>query len=518
MARGQRTLRSLARVAVCASTLAFATACKDDVVDPDPGPKVTYDEWIKYEPAGAECADGTQYKYFVKYRENAENVLVLFEGGGACWNWETCTAAAGSLGALGVDCVMNHHNGGTEDCIRDNYADTYFNLPSTVQDDMLGLVKKLLPDYMFLTDRYVSIDTAVPVASAGRMGRKRDGDFISPMHDWNLVFVPYCTSDLYTGNNVAKYVNPEDPNDVVTFKHVGLKNALIVAEELNELFPTVPNFAMNGCSAGGAGVMANYYFFRTRMKGIQQGFVFSDAGPFFPTHQENAHSLPLHNAVREAWNAESVFDLLIQERSDILPAQPVHVAEIYPALSRAFPNDRFSIAHTQTDFNYSLYSYTSFHGLETRARNPEDAKKIYEYWKEDNDALVDYIEPLENFSYYMPFWRKTNDSHCISLLGFEDAGDDELASITKIVGDGTHSYAGTEITEDGTTYTYRDHLFQVLDLTKPPMSIFELDGEGPRVHCTPDYYDEALCGCVFNLPSVEECKCITGVTPAEECE
>lgn len=504
--------RSVAALAVCASALAF-TACKDDVVDTPPIEELEYDKWIKYEPAGAECADGTQYKYFVKHRSDSDKVLVLFEGGGACWDFETCTAAAGSLGALGVDCVMN---GKDEDCIRDNYADTYYGLPSTVPNEMLDLVRKLLPPFMSLTDRYVSIDSVVPVASSGT---NPDGSFISPMHDWNLVFVPYCTSDLYIGNKVAQYTDPNDPTNVVEFKHVGLKNNLIVAEELNTLFPTVSEFAMNGCSAGGAGVVANYYFYRTRMKGIQQGYVFSDAGPFFPTDTADPHSLPLHTIVREAWDAASVFDLIIDERPDIIPSQPVHVAELYPALSSAFPNDRFSVAHTQTDYNYSLYSYTSFNGLDSRAQSPEAAADIYRYWKEDNDALVDLIDELPNFSHYMPFWRRTNDSHCISLAGIEDIdpNGDDLKGLLKLIKDASVYWSGTEINDDGTEYTYRDHIIDVLNLAGTPVSRFELDGEGPRMHCTPDYFNEALCACAFNLPSVDECKCITGVTPEEDC-
>ena len=463
---------------------AAATGCDDTVQFEEPEPFVppAYDEWVAYEPEGTVCSDGTQYRYFVKFRENSENVLVLFEGGGACWDYNTCTAAAGSLGARGVDCVLDDND---EFCIPYDYADRYFGLPAGVPDDLVNSIVRNHP-HISVTNGAVSIDTVLPLASSNAT--------ISPMHDWNLVFVPYCTADLYAGNRVAVYEDPDGVGEPITFHHLGLQNTLKVAEELNEMFPNVPQFAMNGCSAGGAGVMATYYFFRTRMEGIQRGYVFSDAGPFFPSQQATSRSLPLHNAVREAWDISSVFDLLIAE-TDILDEEPVDVSELYRAISQAFPNDRFSVAHTQTDFNYSLYSYTSFYGLTARARSAAERAVIYEYWRDDNDLLVDLLEELPNMAYYMPFWRRTNDSHCISLAGFQDAdpSGDELLGILAMINDPLKFYAGTEIEVDGQVLTYRDHVINVLNDDEELVSVFELDGEGPYLECTPDYFDEDGC-------------------------
>src|SRR5699024_10284214 len=111
-------------------------------------------EWKMYQPDGAQCADGTPYKYFVKNREKSDNVLVIYEGGGACWNYETCSAAEGSLGALGVNCVMQNRDKADEDkvdCIADNYADTYYALPDTIDDGMMDVIMKLIPDWVGIT-------------------------------------------------------------------------------------------------------------------------------------------------------------------------------------------------------------------------------------------------------------------------------------------------------------------------------------------------------------------------------
>lgn len=510
--------------------VSFTTACSDD--DPEKGdPNVTacpegslaaactvadddYNKWLMHEPEGATCADGTQYRYFIKHRANSENVLVLYEGGGACWNFETCTAAAGSLGALGVDCVMRNRDKAEADkehCITENYADTYYPLPSGITGAQLDSFKALIPSWAQVTVDGVAIDTVLPLASAGiaTSGKHRDSP-VSPMHDWNLVFVPYCTSDLYAGNKVAEYVNPEDPTDVVTFRHVGLQNSEIVAEELNKIFPNVPQFAMNGCSAGGAGVVATYHFFRSAMTGIGKGYVFSDAGPFFPTNPDEtrkpAHSMELHTAVREAWGISSVFDKLIADRPDILTEEPEHVSDLYRVLSETYPQDRFSVAHSQTDYNYSLYSYTSFNNMSSRARSAAEAKDIYQFWEDDNSNLIELLEPLPNFSTYMPYWRKTNDSHCISLIGINDAAPsgDELDGLIQIVGNPIEKfYAGTEIFEGEDTYTYRDHVVEVIT-ADDNASIHSREGLEPegakmgfRKFCTPGFYNQTGCQCAF---------------------
>lgn len=481
------------------------------------------EEWKMYKPDGAQCADGTPYKYFVKERPKSENVLVIYEGGGACWNYETCSAAEGSLGALGVNCVMQNRGKADEDkvdCIADDYADTYYALPDTISDEVMAGIEQMVPSWVSIKNRRVAIDTVVPYASSAK---HQTGTPASPMHDWNLVFVPYCTADLYAGANDAVYEN-EDGTDSYEFKHQGLRNVEIVAEELNEMFPKVPQFAMNGCSAGGVGVLATYPFYRSAMKGIENGYVFSDAGPLFPTEGETAHdawSKPLHETVLEAWNIGAMFDNLIENYPEIAQdlgydGLPDDVSEMYTFMSHAFPDDRFNISHTQTDYNYSLYSYTSFYGLDTRANNAEDAKKIYQYWHDDNNNLIDRLDTLDNFGYYMPYWRRTNDSHCISIVGVEDIDakeGDEVKGLMGLMSDPVKNYyAGTKIEYgDGADefYTYRDVGYNLLDNEQPPMREVGLDSEymGLRKYCTPPFlYDEdgnviessdAKCYCAF---------------------
>ena len=41
--------------------------------------------WVKYEPPGASCSDGSPYAFYVQFSETgSENLLLYFQAGGVC--------------------------------------------------------------------------------------------------------------------------------------------------------------------------------------------------------------------------------------------------------------------------------------------------------------------------------------------------------------------------------------------------------------------------------------------------
>ncbi len=54
--------------------------------------------WVKYEPEGATCSNGSQYAFYVDFSETSDNVIVFFMGGGGCWDYESCVGG-GARGA-----------------------------------------------------------------------------------------------------------------------------------------------------------------------------------------------------------------------------------------------------------------------------------------------------------------------------------------------------------------------------------------------------------------------------------
>jgi hypothetical protein len=80
-------------------------------------------------------------------------------------------------------------------------------------------------------------------------------------------------------------------------------------------------------------------------------------------------------------------------------------------VSRAFPNDRFAYTAYLRDYNYSRFSYERF-------RTPNDKNAVLEYWRRDQVRFIDGLKQLPNFSYFVPYERQINDSHCSTILTF----------------------------------------------------------------------------------------------------
>jgi hypothetical protein len=232
--------------------LTLATAgCGSDSSDTDGDPPdrdfepSAFGEWLKFEPEGAVCANGSQYKYFINFSETSKNVVIFLEGGGACANYESCAGGQ----PFNTDCIME---GEGAECIRDNYPAVYLRLeelaPFSAITEPLGVI-----------DGNVPVELAYPPLSSNTD--------INPMGDWNKVFIPYCTGDTYLGSRVNTYVDPDGLGPDVDFHHMGHQNMLIVIEELNRMFNEVPKMMVGGCSAGGLGSMNNYPFIREGIGG-----------------------------------------------------------------------------------------------------------------------------------------------------------------------------------------------------------------------------------------------------------
>jgi hypothetical protein len=148
--------------------------------------------WTWVDVPTAHCRNGSATGFWVNPNSASKKLMIFLEGGGACFNALTCTANP-SAAAGGA-----------------SYTGS----------------------------------------SAGIMNR---GDMANPVHDWNIVDFPYCSGDVFSGNN---------PNGMVqgvgAQQFVGYLN---VAEFLKRIVPTFPNVTqvlLTGVSAGGFGSSANF--------------------------------------------------------------------------------------------------------------------------------------------------------------------------------------------------------------------------------------------------------------------
>ncbi|WNG16468.1 pectin acetylesterase-family hydrolase [Cystobacter fuscus] len=325
----------------------------------------TYD-WSKVELPGTTCGNGSQYKFFVhRSTTGSQNLLFFFEGGGACWDYDTCSGRAGVIGAAN---------------------------PNGITDDYMTQ----------FTAKYVSpivngADPGLPFRSRTDIATK----------DWNIVYMPYCTGDVHVGNNVATYADQTGQQPPLSWHHSGYKNSLAAINYAKNQFPNVQKLLVTGFSAGGTATSASYYFVR-RIINPARGYFLNDSGPIYLAPNVNDNSRPLHDKIRQSWNLDSVFNQF--------PASfdRNNLGTINRMLAMEFPNDQLAYTGYSRDYNYSRFSYERFY-------TPNDQEAVLTRWKADQDKLVAELSLYNNYSYFIPHERQINASHCSTIITFVGA-------------------------------------------------------------------------------------------------
>ncbi|WP_338264491.1 pectin acetylesterase-family hydrolase [Corallococcus caeni] len=320
--------------------------------------------WEKVTLPGTKCGNGSQYKFFV-HRTGSPNLLFMMEGGGACWDYDSCSGRLGILGAAN---------------------------PNGISDDYMTQ----------FTAKYVS--PIVNGADPGLPFRDRK-DIVTK--GWNIVYMPYCTGDVHIGNNAKTYVDTTGGQAPLTWYHSGYTNTIAAANYAKQQFPSVQKLLVTGYSAGGTSTSAGYYFIRKAINPAK-GYMINDSGPIFMAPNANSLSRPLHDKIRSSWNLDSVFSLLPASFSIS------DMGTINRMVATEFPNDQLAYTGYTMDYNYSRYSYERF-------KTPNDEASVHAYWKVDQDAFVNELKKYNNFSYFIPHQRDINASHCSTIITFVGA-------------------------------------------------------------------------------------------------
>jgi len=279
----------------------LAAACGDNsedtrVLNP---PRDSYGTWEKHELPDTLCGNNSQYKFWTNFSNTSDNLVVVLEPGGACWDYDSCTGVTGVMGAAN---------------------------PNGLPDDHYNLAPFISP---FLNR----------------------GDDTSPSIDWNYVYVPYCTGDVHTGNATADYEN-DDGTDGVIFHHDGHSDMEKITAWIDSQFTHVPKMLVTGCSAGGVGALVNYHMLRNGVHAADKGYLLDDSGPVFPS---TGYSGLMQAKIRSAWNLDS----LAGQMPSGMDFQDM--GSINTALADEFPNDRLATTFFRRDYNFSLYSYNRFY-------------------------------------------------------------------------------------------------------------------------------------------------------------
>lgn len=342
--------------------------------------QAAYFQWETVElPAssGATCGNGTPYRFFVNRTPFTSKTVVMFEGGGACWDQNACKG--GTL----LDAV-------NPDGIPSNYMSD-FN-----RQAHWGLVTP----FTARIDPFQAVQT----------------------QSWNIVYLAYCTGDVHTGNQTNVYDNV-DPSKPLVYAHKGMVNAQAVAKWMAANLPRPAHLLLTGFSAGGVGSTALYPWFRETINPKKMALL-ADAGPLFNVPRtasaSEAPSVLLHNKIRAVWGLDGTNGLVTQLVSKYPSAGSAdNLGSITSGLGKLYPNDRIGYAVAQEDAIFSAFSYQKFYPeIANAASDDERLALINAKWRQEIQPWLTMMSPYSNVGYYVPNWRELNDAHCLTIVTF----------------------------------------------------------------------------------------------------
>ncbi len=158
------------------------------------------DQWTWLPIEGAHCANGTPTGIGINRSTMSNDLVIMFEGGGACWDATTCITTPAAV-----------H-------LQDTYDATLF------QSDFV----------------------------AKQSPTQRDPQ--NPLSTATSVFIPYCTGDLHAGDKVRSYTAGSVTREV---HHVGALNVDAALARLRNGLPQPNTVWLIGSSAGGYGAQLN---------------------------------------------------------------------------------------------------------------------------------------------------------------------------------------------------------------------------------------------------------------------
>jgi hypothetical protein len=206
-------------LAVLSCALAGACAEVPGAADA-PGDGAVPRDW-RFEPvAGATCANGSAYGVGVSMGSPSD-VVLLIEGGGACWDDTSCNELRTAL--------LTH---------------------ADLDPELVLAAGRAREGFLFSRDPALG-----PFASA------------------TFVDVPYCTGDLHVGDAVRDYPGG-------TIRHVGARNLMGALELARRLVPGASRVFLVGSSAGGFGASMAWDRARAVFVGAEV-HVLNDSGPLF---------------------------------------------------------------------------------------------------------------------------------------------------------------------------------------------------------------------------------------------
>lgn len=252
-------------------------------------------------------ADGSQipnpFQFYFKEGTKPKKLVVFFNGGGACWNDETCVSS------LALNSIEGQ---------RSTYNPTIHSANT-------------------------------PVGAGGIFDDTNDGN---PFQEWSKVFIPYCTGDIHIGSNTKIYQDIDgtitgQPGAEFPIEHRGHDNFLAVRDWLINKFKAddinIRKVLVTGSSAGGYGASFNFPEVKSAFPRALAALVADGSNGIVSQGFIDSVFVEGGN-----WNLETTLTPVFSNHlgaysTDLLATMPTMLAPVYP-------NDRFGRYTTAWDF------------------------------------------------------------------------------------------------------------------------------------------------------------------------
>ena len=435
---------------------------RGQTIVPAAGPVWTadLDTWVEYTfPAssGASCMNGTPYRMYYRIASEAsmrDKVLIDFEGGGACWDFDSCKPDA-KLGASNPDGLPSGYLQGNGIA-----TTTTLNLTSPVLDGNTPLVNAAAAFFFkrgtgTLEDR--SWWNFLKLTSRPETQR------------WTQLVFPYCTGDVNSGASFRVFEDPSNSQNSKKVNFNGLNNVRAAMEFLRKnkfaeslsSRKSIQQLLVYGASAGGYSTLANYPMIREALAGGKTRVaMFSDSGTLLPapvykageeilaSDLDKTPAVKFWQKVTHAWGwfqqptvadaqtpghpeyAEQSKGLVARwekatgEKLELLKSRGGDTGNLNRLLSKRYAEDRFGLSTFQQDQIISSFAFAGGQNAEvvglTGSAFREAKMKLF---TKELDLVRAELGPLPNYGYYMPWSRYVIvGSHVTTALTF--AGTD----------------------------------------------------------------------------------------------
>ena len=328
----------------------------EDVVDGGntyPGSRV--------EIPGTVCSNGSQYRFWYYDSPTSNNMVISFEGGGACWDYPSCSGQTGILGAAN---------------------------PNGIPTDYITQMKA-----KFVSPIINGADPGIPLFRVeDQHGHERLGHGVRA-----VLHGVTCTSA--TASRPTPTHRPEPAAHVPPQRLQQLRRD---REFPAHAVPEHQQAARDRASARAASRRSATFYNVRRTLNPTQGYLLNDSGPALP----DAHSslqLGSCTTIKTRVNLPSVFSQL--------PASfnQNDFGSMNSMVATQFPNDKMAYTGYSSDYNFSRFSYERFYPGITQAG-------ILTKWRADQTNLINQIKNYANYSYHVPWQRPINDSHCSTII------------------------------------------------------------------------------------------------------